>query len=106
MALGKKIFFDERLSEPAGTSCASCHDPAHAFSGTHGSPAGRSAGSRPGHYARRTAPSVLYMRYVPAFHYFEDDEAPAPEPRGGFFWDGRVDSLVDLVASRCSTLTR
>ena len=97
VSLGKKIFFDERLSEPAGTSCASCHDPAHAFSGKHGSPLGVPLGSRAGHYARRTAPSVLYMRYVPPFHYFEDDEAPAPEPRGGFFWDGRADSLVDLV---------
>jgi cytochrome c peroxidase len=37
------------------------------------------------------------MRYRPAFYYFEDDEALAPEPRGGFFWDGRVDNLVDLV---------
>jgi cytochrome c peroxidase len=37
------------------------------------------------------------MRYVPAFHYFEDDENPAPEPRGGFFWDGRADDLVDLI---------
>ncbi|HXU02246.1 MAG TPA: cytochrome c peroxidase [Polyangia bacterium] len=97
VALGKTIFFDERLSEPPGTSCASCHDPAHAYSGTHGSNIGTPAGSRARHYARRSAPSVLYLRYVPAFHYFEDDEYPAPEPRGGFFWDGRVDSLVDLV---------
>jgi cytochrome c peroxidase len=97
VALGKTLFFDERLSEPAGTSCASCHDPARAFSGGHGSQLGVPQGSRPGHFARRSTPSVLYMRYVPAFHYFEDDEAPAPEPRGGFFWDGRSDSLVDLV---------
>ena len=97
VALGKKIFFDERLSEPAGTSCASCHDPARAFSGGHGSRIGVPLGSRPGHFARRSTPSVLYMRYVPAFHYFEDDEAPAPEPRGGFFWDGRSDSLAELV---------
>jgi cytochrome c peroxidase len=97
VALGKTIFFDARLSEPPGTSCADCHDPARAFSGTHGSRVGVPLGSRPGHFARRTAPSVLYMRYVPAFHYFEDDEAPAPEPRGGFFWDGRSDSLVQLV---------
>ena len=97
VALGKKIFFDGRLSEPPGTSCASCHDPARAFSGTHGSHLGVAQGSRPGHFARRTTPSVLYMRYVPAFHYFEDDEAPAPDPRGGFFWDGRSDSLVELV---------
>jgi len=97
VTLGKKIFFDERLSEPAGTSCASCHDPARAYSGGHGSRIGVPLGSRPGHYARRATPSVLYMRYVPPFHFFEDDELPAPEPRGGFFWDGRVDSLVDLV---------
>lgn len=97
VALGKQIFFDERLSEPPGTSCASCHDPAHAFSGTHGSNLGVPLGSRPAHFARRSAPSVLYMRYVPKFHYFEDDEAPQPQPRGGYFWDGRVDSLTELV---------
>ncbi|HVU49858.1 MAG TPA: cytochrome c peroxidase [Polyangia bacterium] len=97
VALGKKIFFDERLSEPPGTSCASCHDPAHAYSGTHGSRLGVPLGSRPGRYARRSTPSVLYMRYVPALHFFEDDESPAPEPRGGYFWDGRADSLVELV---------
>jgi cytochrome c peroxidase len=97
VALGKKIFFDQRLSEPPGTSCASCHDPAHAYSGTHGSHIGVPLGSRPGHYARRSTPSVLYMRYVSKFHYFEDDEAPAPEPRGGYFWDGRADSLAELV---------
>jgi cytochrome c peroxidase len=97
VTLGKKIFFDERLSEPPGTSCASCHDPARAFSGSHGSRIGVPLGSRPGHFARRSTPSVLYLRYVPAFYYFEDDEAPAPEPRGGFFWDGRSDSLADLA---------
>lgn len=97
VALGKKIFFDDRLSDPPGTSCASCHDPAHAFSGTHGSSVGVPLGSRPTHFARRSAPSVLYMRYVPKFHYFEDDEAPQPQPRGGYFWDGRVDSLTELI---------
>jgi cytochrome c peroxidase len=34
--LGKKLFFDERLSRPVGTSCASCHLPDHAFSDTTG----------------------------------------------------------------------
>jgi cytochrome c peroxidase len=97
VALGRKLFFDPRLSEPQGTSCASCHDPAHGFSGRNGSALGVPRGSRPGHFARRTAPSVMYMRYVPAFYWFEDDEAPAPEPKGGFFWDGRTDNLVDLV---------
>src|SRR6185503_17606759 len=26
--LGRHLFFDTSLSEPAGTSCATCHDPA------------------------------------------------------------------------------
>jgi cytochrome c peroxidase len=97
VALGRKIFFDARLSEPPGTSCASCHDPARAFSGRHGSAIGVPSGSRPTHFARRSTPSVLYMRYVPRFHDFEDDEDPAPAPRGGFFWDGRSDSVAELV---------
>ncbi len=54
-------------------------------------------GSRAGHFARRSTPSVLYLRYTPAFHFFEDDENPAPEPRGGFFWDGRADTIAALV---------
>lgn len=97
IALGKRIFADETLSEPPGTSCASCHDPAHAFAGTHASSIGVPLGSRPGHHARRTTPSVLYLRYVPKFHYFDEDEAPAPAPIGGFFWDGRADSIAELV---------
>jgi cytochrome c peroxidase len=100
VALGRSIFFDARLSEPAGTSCASCHDPARAYSGDHGSRAGVPLGSRPGVFARRTAPSLLYLRYVPRFRFFSDDDdnhAIDYEPHGGYFWDGRSDSVADLV---------
>ncbi|MBE0629892.1 MAG: cytochrome B6, partial [Burkholderia vietnamiensis] len=34
VALGRRIFFDSRLSEPRGMSCAGCHDPARAFAPT------------------------------------------------------------------------
>lgn len=97
VALGRAIFADDRLSEPPGTSCASCHDPKRAFSGNHGAKIGVAEGSRAGHHARRSTPSVLYLRFVPAFHYFDDDEAAAPSPFGGFFWDGRSDAISDLV---------
>jgi cytochrome c peroxidase len=97
IALGKSIFSDAALSEPAGTSCASCHDPRRAFSGNHGSALGVALGSRPGHFARRATPSVLYLRFVPKFHYFDDDEAAEPAPVGGFFWDGRADTIAELV---------
>jgi cytochrome c peroxidase len=100
IALGRSVFFDARLSEPAGTSCASCHDPARAFSGDHGSGVGVPAGSRPGVLARRTSPSLLYLRYVPRLRFFSDDEdnhAIEYEPHGGYFWDGRSDSIAELV---------
>src|SRR6516162_1544959 len=32
VALGKRLFFDTRLSEDGWISCASCHDPNHGFS--------------------------------------------------------------------------
>ena len=98
--IGRAIFFDARLSEPHGTSCASCHEPAKAYSGDHGSGVGVPAGSRPGVLARRVAPSLLYLRYVPRFRFFSDDEdnhSIGYTPHGGFFWDGRADSIADLV---------
>jgi cytochrome c peroxidase len=39
----------------------------------------------------------MYLKYVPRFHFFEDDEAANPSAFGGFFWDGRTDSIADLV---------
>ncbi len=96
-ALGRKIFFDKSLSEPAGTSCASCHDPAHAFSGNHGGMAGVALGSRPDHFAKRNTPSVLYLKFVRRFRPHWEEDAPLVDMSGGFFWDGRVDSIHELV---------
>jgi cytochrome c peroxidase len=95
--LGRKIFFDPSLSEPPGTSCASCHDPAHGYAGNNGSTNGVARGSRPGHFARRNTPSVLYLRFVRRFHYHWEEDAPLPDAFGGFFWDGRSDSIAALV---------
>jgi cytochrome c peroxidase len=97
VALGRRLFFDRSLSEPAGTSCASCHDPARAFAGGNQAAIGVARGSRPGHFARRNTPSVLYLKYVPRFHYYQEEDAPLPSAFGGFFWDGRADSIAALV---------
>ena len=97
VALGRAIFFDPALSEPPGTSCASCHAPERAFSGNHGSSIGVAQGSRPNHFATRSTPSLLYLRYVPRFHFHQDDDAIQPSAIGGFFWDGRADSISELV---------
>ncbi len=100
-ALGRRIFFDPRLSEPRGTSCASCHDPGRAFAPTL-SPASLAGprvpqGSRPTHFSRRNAPSLLYVRYVPRRYFYQDDDALAPAPFGGFFSDGRADTLAEQL---------
>lgn len=97
VALGRRIFFDARLSEPAGTSCASCHDPARAFSGNHGSRLGVPLGSRPDLVGVRNTPSALYAAYIPRLFFYQDDDGLAPIPFGGLFADGRVDSLRELA---------
>jgi cytochrome c peroxidase len=97
IAVGRAAFFDKNLSEPPGTSCASCHDPTRGFAGNHGSTIGVALGSRPGHYAQRNTPSVLYLQYVPRLHPHWEEDAPLVDMYGGFFWDGRVDALPKLV---------
>lgn len=98
--LGKKLFEDAQLSEPQGMSCASCHDPRHAFQGNNGSPIPAVAlGSRPGQFGVRKVPTIMYKAYSPAFGFYkdEDDGKVVLEPHGGQFWDGRAKNLTDQV---------
>jgi cytochrome c peroxidase len=95
--VGQSIFLDAALSNPPGTSCSSCHDPDTAFSGNNGSDSGVARGSRPGHFARRNAPSVMYLKYVPPFHFaLEDDDDVAESPFGGLTWSGRADTVAEF----------
>ncbi len=73
VALGRRLFFDPRLSADGTVSCASCHRPEHGFSDPR--PVSIGAGGKPG---RRNAPSVLNR----------------DRPRR-FFWDGRASSLEE-----------
>jgi len=101
VALGKRVFFDPRLSIPRGQSCVACHDPARAFSPTlpedGASGPGVPQGSRAGRFSLRNPPSLLYVRYVPRRHFYQDDDAPAASPFGGLFADGRADTLAEQV---------
>jgi len=90
--LGEALFFDPSLSEPPGTSCASCHDPRRAFSGDNGSGLGAPRGSRPASIGFRKAPTAMYAQFAPAFAWVPQDGTL--RPRGGLFWDGRVDTLA------------
>jgi cytochrome c peroxidase len=99
--IGKRIFEDATLSEPAGMSCMSCHDPRHGFRGDNGSPiAAVALGSRPGQFGARKVPSLMYKSFSPPFGFYrdEDDGKVKLEPRGGQFWDGRAANLADQAS--------
>jgi cytochrome c peroxidase len=76
VALGEKLFFDSRLSGDGTVACATCHDPARAF--TDGRPT--SVGIH-GRISQRNAPTVLNALYNKTQ-----------------FWDGRVDTLEQQAA--------
>ena len=91
--LGKSLFHDTNLSEPIGTSCASCHNPDRAFGGNHGSTKGVPLGSQAGVFGIRNTPSLMYGSYAPAFAVVHDSEGDTPT--GGQFLDGRVDTQAE-----------
>jgi len=86
--LGEKAFNDPGLSASGRMSCASCHAPAfgqaapNALAVQFGGP----ELNRPG---LRTSQPLRYLATNTAFHF--DSEGKA---RGGFFWDGRADSMA------------
>jgi cytochrome c peroxidase len=75
IALGRKLFFDTRLSADDTVSCASCHDPKTSF--TDGMPTAK--GIR-GQFGKRNAPTVVNAAYYPVL-----------------FLDGRAASLEEQV---------
>ena len=73
--LGKKLFFDPRLSRDNTISCATCHDPKRAFSDSR--PTASGIGGRSG---KRRVPRLVNRGYGKSF-----------------FWDGRATSLEEQV---------
>jgi cytochrome c peroxidase len=76
VALGEKLFFDSRLSGDGTVACATCHDPARAF--TDGRPT--SVGIH-GRISQRNAPTLLNALYNKTQ-----------------FWDGRANTLEQQAA--------
>ncbi len=77
IALGRKLFFDVRLSGDDTVSCATCHNPELSF--TDGLPGSRGIGKKIG---RRNAPTVLNAAYYSSF--FWDGRAATLEQQAGF----------------------
>ena len=71
IALGRKLFFDKRLSRDGTLACAGCHDPKLAFSNGR-----RVARGIDGQEGTRSAPAIINRGYGRTF-----------------FWDGRAKSL-------------
>ena len=90
--LGKQLFFDAKLSDPAGQDCAACHasqvgwtgpDPMISLRGAvyEGAVAGRFGNSKP--------PSSAYGGDSPVLHLDATNGWT-----GGMFWDGRATGLT------------
>lgn len=88
--LGRVLFFDSGLSEPAGQSCASCHDPNRAFVDPD-KKAITSKGVIAPLVGSRNTPSSMYASFSPKFHWDEKEELYL----GGQFWDGRAATLEE-----------
>lgn len=88
--LGKKLFEDANLSEPAGQSCATCHDAAHAFTDPNQDKP-TSAGVHPGLFGKRNTPTAAYAQFSPPFHFDNGGGTYV----GGQFLDGRASMLED-----------
>ena len=86
-ALGKKLYFDETLSEPNGQACASCHLPSAGFADPDQNlPV--SEGVIPGRFGGRNSPTASYAAFIPEFTL-------KGGVKGGQFWDGRAANLVE-----------
>jgi cytochrome c peroxidase len=98
--LGQAIFKDEALSASGLMSCATCHDPDRGHASPFDSPVAfggvnfvkdqaltdKSAAAS----GLRLPPAIRYLKFNTAFGF-----DAAGTPSGGFFWDGRVNTLAE-----------
>ena len=85
--LGKYLFFDTTLSDPAGQSCAVCHAPDVGWTGPDEAINAAGAvyeGAVPGRFGNRKPPASAYAGDSPILYYDGDKWV------GGMFWDGRA----------------
>jgi cytochrome c peroxidase len=94
--VGRKMFFDIGLSGSGRQSCASCHDPDHAY-GPPNDLSVQLGGVAMAAQGQRAVPSLRYLEATPAYADLLEnpDGISVPGPGGGFTWDGRASSLAD-----------
>jgi cytochrome c peroxidase len=87
--VGKDLFIDSDLSDPAGQACAACHAAQVGWTGPDESINMAGAvyeGAVPGRFGNRKPPASAYAGDSPLLHY----DASAGSWIGGMFWDGRA----------------
>ncbi|PIE39141.1 MAG: methylamine utilization protein MauG [Gammaproteobacteria bacterium] len=103
-ALGESLFFDTNLSLNRTQSCATCHDPEHAFVDArlddNGLIGAVSLGDDGTSLGDRNAPTAMYGALVPDFGEGRHQRFNSQQPDyqgflGGFFLDGRATKLAD-----------
>jgi len=90
--LGKQLFFDTNLSEPAGLACAGCHGSQVGWTGSDElTNLGGAAyeGAVKGRFGNSKPPSIAYGGYSPILHLDATNGWT-----GGMFWDGRATGLT------------
>jgi len=90
--LGKQLFFDTNLSEPAGLACAGCHAPQVGWTGPDAvTDLGGAAyeGAVKGRFGNSKPPSSAYAGDSPILHFDATNGWT-----GGMFWDGRATGLT------------
>ncbi|XQU73417.1 Cytochrome-c peroxidase [Cupriavidus sp. H18C2] len=97
--LGAVLFVDRSLSGSGTMSCATCHDPQHAFAPANDLAVqlGGADGRQPG---TRAVPTLMYKEYTnPYSDTFENpDMISPPGPGGGLTWDGRANTIAEQAA--------
>jgi len=89
-AVGKKIFFDQRLSLNKNQACAACHAPEVGWTGPDKETNKHGAvyeGSVQGQFGNRKPPSSAYATTSPFFRLINASDGMFA---GGNFWDGRA----------------
>lgn len=84
--LGHAVFHDRSLSASGQQSCATCHVKEHGHASARGIEHG---GTQMQATGERNTPSLRYLWRNSSFHFDEEGK-----PNGGFFWDGRADTLA------------
>jgi cytochrome c peroxidase len=93
---GRQMFFEPALSASGRMSCATCHDPRHAY-GPPNALAVQPGGPTMSDAGTRAVPSLRYQEYTPPYADLLDnpDGISTPGPGGGLTWDGRAATLAD-----------